>query len=305
MGKWGWVQPEYRKFEPFKTPFTALFLKMSHKPMEVLLHAGSSRKVEQRWVSIPSEGGEMQVLISEPKETDEKLPLMIYTHGGGFGFGAAPQHRWMNALFAREANCRVLMPDYRLLPEHPYPAAREDCFAAYAWACEHAEELHIDPERIAVGGESAGGALAIYLCHDAEKQNLPAPKFQMLIYPVADERMETESMKKYTDTPMWNAEHNAEMWRMYLEGKTCPEASPMEMELPQQLPLTYMEIAELDCLHDEGAAYARRLEEAGGTVELHEIKGVFHGYDVDPRTSVMQECLRNRADALRRGVWGE
>ena len=290
MGKWGWVQPEYRKFEPFKTPFTALFLKMSHKPMEVLLHAGSSRKVEQRWVSIPSEGGEMQVLISEPKETDEKLPLMIYTHGGGF---------------AREANCRVLMPDYRLLPEHPYPAAREDCFAAYAWACEHAEELHIDPERIAVGGESAGGALAIYLCHDAEKRNLPAPKFQMLIYPVADERMETDSMKKYTDTPMWNAEHNAEMWRMYLEGKTCPEASPMEMELPQQLPLTYMEIAELDCLHDEGAAYARRLEEAGGTVELHEIKGVFHGYDVDPRTSVMQECLRNRADALRRGVWGE
>ena len=112
-------------------------------------------------------------------------------------------------------------------------------------------------------------------------------------------------MKKYTDSPMWNAEHNAEMWRMYLEGKTCPEASPMEMELPQQLPLTYMEIAELDCLHDEGAAYARRLEEAGGTVELHEIKGVFHGYDVDPRTSVMQECLRNRADALRRGVWGE
>ena len=111
MGKWGWVQPEYRKFEPFKTPFTALFLKMSHKPMEALLHAGSSRKVEQRWVSIPSEGGEMQVLISEPKETDEKLPLMIYTHGGGFGFGAAPQHRWMNALFAREANCRVLMPD--------------------------------------------------------------------------------------------------------------------------------------------------------------------------------------------------
>lgn len=78
----------------------------------------------------------------------------------------------------------------------------------------------------------------------------------MLIYPVADERMETESMKKYTDTPMWNAEHNAEMWRMYLEGKTCPEASPMEMELPKQLPLTYMEVAELDCLHDEGVAYA-------------------------------------------------
>ena len=157
----------------------------------------------------------------------------------------------------------------------------------------------------AVGGESAGGALAIYLCRDAETRGLPVPKFQMLIYPVADERMETESMKKYTDTPMWNAEHNAEMWRMYLEGKTCPEASPMEMELPKQLPLTYMEVAELDCLHDEGVAYARRLEEAGGTVELHEIKGVFHGYDVDPRTSVMQECLRNRSDALRRGLWGE
>ena len=156
-----------------------------------------------------------------------------------------------------------------------------------------------------MGGESAGGALAIYLCRDAETRGLPAPKFQMLIYPVADERMETESMKKYTDTPMWNAEHNAEMWRMYLEGKTCPEASPMEMELPKQLPLTYMEVAELDCLHDEGVAYARRLEEAGGTVELHEIKGVFHGYDVDPRTSVMQECLRNRSDALRRGLWGE
>ena len=222
MGKWGWVQPEYRKFEPFHTPFTALFLKVSHKPMELLLHAGSSRKVEQRWVTIPSPGGEMQMLISEPKDTDETLPLMIYTHGGGFGFGAAPQHRWMNALFAREANCRVLMPDYRLLPEYPYPAAREDDIAAYAWACEHAEELHIDPERIAVGGESAGGALAIYLCRDAETRGLPAPKFQMLIYPVADERMETESMKKYTDTPMWNAEHNAEMWRMYTGRKDLP-----------------------------------------------------------------------------------
>ena len=106
MGKWGWVQPEYRKFEPFHTPFTALFLKVSHKPMELLLHAGSSRKVEQRWVTIPSPGGEMQMLISEPKDTDETLPLMIYTHGGGFGFGAAPQHRWTDARQSRSSSKR-------------------------------------------------------------------------------------------------------------------------------------------------------------------------------------------------------
>ena len=242
-----------------------------------------------------------------PKGIPEPLPCVLWIHGGGWASHDLTRvyrpERQMAELAKLGFVCASI--DYRLSDEAVFPAQLEDCKCAVRYLRAHAEELHIDPERIAVGGESAGGALAIYLCRDAETRGLPAPKFQMLIYPVADERMETESMKKYTDTPMWNAEHNAEMWRMYLEGKTCPEASPMEMELPKQLPLTYMEVAELDCLHDEGVAYARRLEEAGGTVGLHEIKGVFHGYDVDPRTSVMQECLRNRSDALRRGLWGE
>lgn len=305
-GKWGWVQPEYRKFEHIRTPFNALFLKLSHKPMEILLHAAEGRRASQRWLNVPSENGGIPVLLTEPEDGDEEtLPCMVYMHGGGFGFEAAPQHRWLVGRLARDARCRVLTPDYRLLPEHPYPAAREDGIAVYEWACRHAEELKIDLRRMAAGGDSAGGALATYLCADAEAKGLPAPVFQMLIYPVADARMETASMKTYTDSPMWNAEHNAKMWSMYLAGQERPEASPMQAPLPKRVPDTYVEVAELDCLHDEGVAYARRLEAAGARVELREQKGVFHGYDVEPRSAVMKECYRTRTEALKRALHGE
>ena len=182
-----------------------------------------------------------------------------------------------------------------MLPEHPYPAARRDAAAAYRRMCEN----YPTARGYAVIGDSSGGALAVYAAFDAWQQGLPMPKIELLLYPVLAANPETESMRRFTDTPMWNAKNNAKMWQMYLGDAVPAEAAPAELPLPEQQPPVYIELAEIDCLHDEGAAYAARLSAAGAAVELHEINGAPHGFDVVETAPITKKCMQARAEALR------
>lgn len=229
--------------------------------------------------------GSLRLDVFEPLARVRGLPCLIYMHGGGFGYMAAPYHKKLAAVYAREVGCRVVCPDYRLVPRHPYPAAREDCLAALEWVEEKYPGC-----RLAVGGDSAGAALATYLVA-AKPQGLC---FQLLVYPVCSAAGDSDSVKRYRDTPLWDSRNNSVMWRLYLAGRDCPDADPMRARLPEMIPDTYIELAEYDCLHDEGAEYAERLTAAGAAVTVADTRGTFHGYDIAMNARVTRESIARR-----------
>ncbi len=198
--------------------------------------------------------------------------------------------------------CVVVFVQYRLAPENPFPKPVEDCFAAFNWAVENANELSADKNKIAVGGDSAGGSLAAAVCLMARERGANMPIFQLLVYPVTDRRMQTESYKKYTDTPMWNSKLSAIMWRGYIQDENAPNieyASPAEATDFKNLPCAYVETAEFDCLHDEGVAYAKKLREFGVDVELNETQGTMHGFDIAKKAKTTRKAVEARTAFMK------
>lgn len=286
------IDPELQKFN-ISLPFTPLILRLSHLPQKLMLHFVKAPGVGVRRVKIDG----LPLYVMEPPELALDAPCLLFIHGGGFGYAMSPHHKVLAAKLAAGAGCRVICPDYRLLPQHPYPAARQDVLRAYRWVCQTYPAV-----KTAVCGDSAGGTLAACLVYDAEKTGLAAPRLQMLLYPVTDATLSTKSMKSNTDTPLWSAKNNTAMWRMYLgkdAGDTAQQASPMQMPLPNTLPDTYLETAELDCLHDEGIAYAQRLQAAGARVDLQQTPAVPHGYDIAQNSKVVEQCMKKRIAALK------
>ena len=245
----------------------------------------------------------LKVEIYEPAAATEKLPCLLYIHGGAFSYKASVHHKKLACIYALRANCKVVFPDYRLLPAHPYPAAYRDGLTVYKWLSENADGLHIDTGLLGIAGDSSGGAIAAALCNVYEEEALPIPCAQMLIYPVTDASLSTKSMKMYADTPLWNSQNNRKMWEFYLKNATAEErknASPMRSRLPRRIPDTYLETAEYDCLHDEGVLYAEKLIKAGAKVELNETRGTIHGYDSALKTQIAQDNIKKRIAFLKK-----
>ena len=154
-----------------------------------------------------------------------------------------------------------------------------------------------------MAGDSAGASLAALISSRYEKEGLPKPCLQMLVYPLTDADMETDSMKRFVDSPMWNSKFTEIMWSYYCTGPDVTErykAVPMHCELPAEIPDTYIETAELDCLHDEGIRYAQKLREAGANVEVNDTKRTYHGYDAAIDTQIVQEQIAKRVAFLRK-----
>lgn len=236
--------------------------------------------------------------VFEPAGHKGELPALIYAHGGAFSYKASPYHKRLACIYALRANCRVYFPDYHLAPRYPYPAAYEDILALYRYVM--AEGC----EKIGLAGDSAGGALAALVCGNYLREGLRPPCLQMLVYPLTDIDMTTDSMKRFADTPLWNAKNNRRMWRYYCgnpDDKTNRAASPMHVDLPKLIPDAYIETAELDCLHDEGVIYAQKLRTAGARVELNETRGTIHGYDCALNSRLAAESIKKRVLFLKRG----
>ena len=243
----------------------------------------------------------VKTTVFSPSSSKEELPALVYVHGGGFVYKAASYQKKLAINYAGQAGCRVFFPHYHLAPKYPYPAAYEDILSVYRYVMLHADELGVDKERIGLAGDSAGASIAALVCNRWEKEQINMPCLQMLVYPVTDARMETDSMKRYTDTPMWDSRTNERMWSYYcgedLELKK--QASPMLCSLPSKLPGTYIETAQYDCLHDEGVAYAGKLKEAGAEVELNETEGTFHGYDAATGAQIVIRNINRRISFLK------
>ena len=247
----------------------------------------------------------LQVKTTVFSMADEQadMPALVYVHGGAFAYKAAAYQKKLAMIYAKKAGCKVFFPHYRLAPKYQYPAACEDVMSVYRYVAEHAQELGVDPSRIGIAGDSAGASIAALVCNRWEEENVPMPCLQMLVYPVTDARMETESMKLYTDTPNWDSKANERMWDYYCgkDSEKRDKASPMWCDLPSALPGTYIETAEFDCLHDEGLAYAGKLKQAGVDVVINETEGTFHGYDAAIDTQIVKQQISKRLSFLRSG----
>jgi acetyl esterase len=232
----------------------------------------------------------------------------VYMHGGGFIVGDAEGDKVRPAQIASEIGAVVVSVDYRLAPEHPFPAAVEDCYAALRWTAENAAGLGIDPDRIGIGGLSAGAGLAAGTALLARDRGGPALCFQMLDIPELDHRLETPSMQQLTDAPLWNLPNAMESWRHYLGaskdgGPVSPYASPAIAEDLSGLPPAYVSVCEFDPLRDEGMAYAQRLVQHRVPTELHLFPGTFHGSGgLVPMAGVSRRMRAELIEATRRGL---
>ena len=236
--------------------------------------------VEDR--TIPGAAGPLPVRIYRPDVDAPDLPVLVYYHGGGHVIGNLDTHDAVARNLCNGAGCVVVSVDYRLAPEHRFPAAAEDAFAALQWCAAHGHEIGIDPQRVAVAGDSAGGNLAAVAALMARDAGGPDIRLQVLVYPVTDYACDTESYRTYAEgygaleaqSMRWFRDH-------YLRGEADRHdwrAAPLCAGDLSGLPPALVLIAQCDVLHDEGEAYAQRLRVAGVDVEYHECQGMIHGF---------------------------
>ena len=254
--------------------------------------------IENRFLLGPD--GPIPLRVYRPRR--ETLPILVFLHGGGFVIGGLDTHDGFCRALAMSADCIVVSVDYRLAPEHRFPAAVEDSRAAFRWAREHAAELGGDPERVAIGGDSAGGNLSAVVCHLERDAGEPMPCFQLLIYPAADMTMSMPSIRALGEGFFlekvgmdWFLDH----YLVSDDQRTDPRASPLFLESCEGLPPAHVVTAGFDPLRDEGEAYAQKLRDDGVTVTEQREADLVHGFvnmAIVPRAAEARERV---ASALR------
>lgn len=262
---------------------------------------------EDRMVPGPKGAPEVKVRIYHPVDSSEdSLPGLYYIHGGGMVLGSVELSHLETTTLCDALGAVVVSVDYRLAPEHPHPAPAEDCYAGLVWMAEHADELGIDRDRIAIYGPSAGGGLTIATTLMARDRGGPKLCFMAPIYPMIDDRNETPSSHEITDVGIWDRSANLEAWEWYLGGEDADGyAAPARMEDVSGLPPTFIDVGEMDLFRDEDLAFATRLMQAGVPVELHVYPGAYHASETfAPEVPLSQTIRGNRIEALRRALHG-
>jgi acetyl esterase len=235
-------------------------------------------KIENR--SVPGPEVDIPVRLYNPA-AEGPSPALVFFHGGGWVIGSIETHDNLCRSIANAAGCVVVSVEYRLAPEHTFPAGIEDAYAATCWTVEHADRLGVDPRRVAVGGDSAGGNLAAVVSLMARGRHGPSLALQVLLYPITDRDLDTPSYLKYADGHLLTRDGMAWFWNHYLPEGVSPRhpyVSPLRADDLSGLPPALVITAECDPLCDEGNAYAKRLQQAGVPVTLSCYPGMIHGF---------------------------
>jgi acetyl esterase len=257
--------------------------------------------------TVPGPGGAIPVRIYIP-QAPQPLPALVYFHGGGWVRGSLQTHDVLCRMLANAAACAVVSVDYRMAPEHRFPAAVEDAEAVTRWVAEHGREIGVDPSRLAVGGDSAGGNLAAAVALSLRDAGGPTLSFQVLIYPVTDFNFDTPSYVDNGEGYLLTRGAMQFYWRAYLADEVHGQdqrASPLRARSHADLPPALVITAEFDPLRDEGRAYAERLRGAGTSVELREYPGVIHGFFGSPGIlDIARQAILDAAADLRAAFSG-
>ena len=264
-------------------------------------------RIEEIERTIPGPDGapEVPIRIYMPKDRTEAGPGFVNFHGGGFIMGDLEMEHARCLAMAAEGGAVSVGVDYRLAPENPFPAGAEDCYAALEWVADHAEELKIDPAKIAIGGGSAGGNLTAAVALMARDRGGPDVAFQMLSYPVVDDRCETPSMKNGAGLYIWDYQNTLDMWDQYIgkeRSNVSPYAAPTRAKDLSGLPPAYVMTCEHDCLRDEAIIYAMQLMAAGVQVELHNYPGTVHGFDFLMQSDISTRAVNEGIEAFKRAM---
>jgi len=259
---------------------------------------------EDRQVPGPEGAPDISVRISRPKDAQGALPGVYYIHGGGMVLGDVERENVQALTISEHVGAVVVSVEYRLAPEHPYPAGLTDCYAGLVWMADHAQELGIDPDRIALYGGSAGGGLVLAVALMARDLRGPRVCFQMPVYPMIDDRNETGSSHEIVDVGIWDRSANLEAWQWYLGGNQADDyAAPARAEDLAGLPPTFIDVGTVDLFRDEDISFATRLMQAGVATELHVHPGAYHASEVfAPEATLSQRIWAMRLDALRRAL---
>jgi acetyl esterase len=257
-------------------------------------------------LELPGPAGPIRARLYTPPGTQDPAPLLVYFHGGGWVIGDLDTHDDPCCFLAAHSGARLLSVDYRLAPENPFPAAAEDAFAAYEWAAANAEQLGVDPRRIAVGGDSAGVNLAAATCLMAREAGAPSPAMQLLVYPVTETAGTAASRRTFAEGFLltrgdmdWFEDH-------YLPpavDREDPRVALLNAADLAGLPPAYVAVAGFDPLRDEGEAFAQRLREAGVQVALRRHPGLVHTFaNLTAVCPSARQAMLEAAGAVRMGL---
>jgi acetyl esterase len=231
--------------------------------------------------TLPGPAGPIPIRVYNPAPEAGPLPILAYFHGGGWVVCDLDTHDNPCRVLANRSGCIVVSVDYRLAPEHPFPAAIEDAWAATTWLADHGDDVGGDPARLAVGGDSAGGNLAAAVAIRARDAQAPNLAFQLLVYPVTDHEFESQSYIDNAQGYYLTVDSMRWYWGHYLEDEShgaAVDASPLRASDLSGLPPALIITAEYDPLRDQGEAYGRRLQEAGGRATVSRYDGMIHGF---------------------------
>ncbi len=265
--------------------FTLPFFRLAGVGIKALKGRGP-RGLHYEQVFIPRpDGSQLRLCLYGPKTPPrEPVPGLLWVHGGGYALGAPEQDTAFIKRFVRECGCFVVSPDYRLSLEQPYPAALEDCYAALLWLKAQGPEHGVRPDQLIVGGESAGGGLTAALSLYARDKGEVSIAFQMPLYPMLDDRMETASAKD-NDAPLWNSRSNALGWQLYLgalagQPDIPAYAAPARTPSFSGLPPTITYVGSIEPFRDETLSYVESLRAHGIPVYFRLFEGCYHGFDI-------------------------
>lgn len=301
------IHNEVKKYKPLSLLLSPIVLPVLNSTVTLIRkNVPLPKGVSEKHVRISTTDGDMITLILYiPDSISYPSPALLYFYGSSFFMSRPPHIKRLTAEYALRTSAIVIDVDYRLSPQHPFPAPFHDALKASEWLFTHADRLKIDRDRIAIGGDSSGATLASNVTLYYKNQGKCPFFYQFHIYPVMDVRMRAESLHEF---PYWSVKLNKMMWALYVRDEvTMPNeyASPMEAESFEGLPAAYVEVCEYDPLRDEGLLFAKALDRDGVNVETHCVRNAFHSFDLLATSDLTQAMVEVRAAALNRAFYGK
>jgi acetyl esterase/lipase len=283
-------------FKLFLNSYTEARFRLFHKVTQFFQLGKTDKYMDcsQLWIE-RDDRSKLRICIYKPKDTNGKMPGVLWMHGGGYGMGMPEQCIDRAKQLMNAHPCVVVSPDYRLTIEAPFPAALDDCYTTLLWMKDHAEMLGINANQLFIGGDSAGGGLTAALSLYARDKKEVNIAFQMPLYPMLDDRMQTVSAMD-NNAPVWNAKSNHNSWKLLLgeafgTDQVSEYAAPARASNYEGLPPTATFVGELEPFRDETATYVENLRKAGVTVEFKIFEGCFHAFDYIPYSKISQEAV--------------